>query len=333
MPARISVIIPVFNDVDVLGVSLSSARAQTLDGIEILLVDGGSADGSGALCDRAAQEDARVRVLHLTRHPGDAHTRAAGLGAAAGDYVVWLDAGDVMAPDALQRLMRAVDAGASMAVGNYADGGAARYPKTAPGVISGREALHRLLRRELSQSLSFNLAPRAYYDGVSFSDDKPFADVRASHIVYARAQTVAMVTDAVLFEHRAREKRPAPGTEVAAAIAYCDAYLLREKVIETRWPECAAIFVRANHAPLLLRLRTAIACTPRCRFAENRVAIREISAYFRARESMALGDHPGRLRRAEYRLLTRGTRAGFILARALGATRRCGTYLENGAAD
>ena len=152
MPARISVIIPVFNDVDVLGVSLSSARAQTLDGIEILLVDSGSADGSGALCDRAAQEDARVRVLHLTRHPGDAHTRAAGLGAAAGDYVVWLDAGDVMAPDALQRLMRAVDAGASMAVGNYADGGAARYPKTAPAVISGREALHRLLRRELSQS-------------------------------------------------------------------------------------------------------------------------------------------------------------------------------------
>ena len=90
---KISVVIPVYNVENYLEACVRSVQAQTWQDIEMVLVDDGATDGSGALCDALAAQDARIRVLHQPNQ-GLAMARNNGLAAATGDYVGFLDSDD-----------------------------------------------------------------------------------------------------------------------------------------------------------------------------------------------------------------------------------------------
>ena len=62
--SRVSVVVPVYNVEKYLKRCVDSIRSQTLEDMEIILVDDGTPDNSGALCDAWAKEDARIRVIH-----------------------------------------------------------------------------------------------------------------------------------------------------------------------------------------------------------------------------------------------------------------------------
>lgn len=79
---EISMIVPVYNVEQYLPAALDSLRAQTCPDWEAILVDDGSPDGCGALCDAAARQDARFRVIHQ-KNAGVGAARNAGLAAAA----------------------------------------------------------------------------------------------------------------------------------------------------------------------------------------------------------------------------------------------------------
>lgn len=114
---KISVIIPVYNAGAYLEECLDSVLHQTYGNLEILLIDDGSTDGSGALCDAYAARDGRVRVFHQENR-GQSAARNAGLGAMTGELIAFVDADDVAAPDMLQNLLGALDTGADFAVCN-----------------------------------------------------------------------------------------------------------------------------------------------------------------------------------------------------------------------
>lgn len=104
MSALISVIVPVYNAGVYLRPCLDSLAAQSYQNLEILLIDDGSTDGSGPVCDEFAGRDHRVRVIHQ-KNAGVSAARNAGLEAAVGEYGCFLDADDVLPPDSLQRLL------------------------------------------------------------------------------------------------------------------------------------------------------------------------------------------------------------------------------------
>lgn len=79
----ISVTVPVYNTIEYLDKCVQSLVNQTLKNIEIILVDDGSTDGSGELCDRWARLDSRIKVIHQA-NSGSALARQAGLNAARG---------------------------------------------------------------------------------------------------------------------------------------------------------------------------------------------------------------------------------------------------------
>ena len=89
-----SIIIPVFNAEEYLKQCVESVLAQTCGYYELILVDDGSEDGSGELCDQYASGDRRIRVLHQ-KNSGRTLARNAGLRAAQGEYVVFFDSDEL----------------------------------------------------------------------------------------------------------------------------------------------------------------------------------------------------------------------------------------------
>lgn len=92
---RVSVITPVWNAAGTLADAVRSVQAQTLPDWEMLLIDDGSQDGSRDLAGRLAAEDPRLRVLGWMENRGAAAARNAGIAAARGRYVAFLDADDL----------------------------------------------------------------------------------------------------------------------------------------------------------------------------------------------------------------------------------------------
>jgi len=90
---RISVIVPVYNAAQFLRTCIDSVLAQTFEDFELLLVDDGSSDESGTLCDEYAESDDRIRIHHQP-NSGVSAARNHGLATARGEYVTFVDADD-----------------------------------------------------------------------------------------------------------------------------------------------------------------------------------------------------------------------------------------------
>lgn len=102
----ISVIIPVYNDVAYLREALDSVIRQTYENLQIILVDDGSKDGSGAVCDEY-KADPRVTVFHQT-HRNVSYARNAGLELVTGEYTAFLDSDDAYDPSFMLTMLEAM---------------------------------------------------------------------------------------------------------------------------------------------------------------------------------------------------------------------------------
>lgn len=100
----ITVIIPVYNIEGYLRVCLDSVCGQTYKNLEILLIDDGSTDGTGHICDGYAANDSRVRVIHKS-NAGQSAARNLGLDQARGEYIAFIDGDDWVTEDYLNRLL------------------------------------------------------------------------------------------------------------------------------------------------------------------------------------------------------------------------------------
>ena len=100
-----SIVIPVYNVAPYLRECLDSVRAQTFADWECICVDDGSTDGSGDILDEYASKDSRFRVIHQ-KNAGVSAARNKGLDEAQGEWVVFLDGDDVLAPTSLECIAR-----------------------------------------------------------------------------------------------------------------------------------------------------------------------------------------------------------------------------------
>lgn len=101
--AAISVVIPVYNVKPYLCECLDSVVNQTFTDLEIIIVDDGSTDGSGKICDEYAKKDSRIQVIHK-ENGGLGNARNVGMDAANGKYIVFLDSDDYWDLSAMERL-------------------------------------------------------------------------------------------------------------------------------------------------------------------------------------------------------------------------------------
>ena len=175
--AKISVIVPVYNVEAYLERCVNSLLSQTYTNTEILLIDDGSTDGSGRLCDSLMETDSRIRVIHQ-KNMGLSGARNTGLDNATGEYVFFCDSDDYLHENALRhmhdKLMsdRAdiVACGFSHVWDDYQDRGreeAVTCPK--PGVWDGKHAVAEMLRSNSICTVAWNkLYKRELFSDVRF---------------------------------------------------------------------------------------------------------------------------------------------------------------------
>ena len=113
---EISVIVPVYKAEAYLHACIDSILSQTFSGFELILVDDGSPDGCGAICDDYAARDSRVRVIHQ-ENQGQAAARNHAFSIAKGEWVCFVDSDDAVHPQMLERLgQAAAESGAAMSM-------------------------------------------------------------------------------------------------------------------------------------------------------------------------------------------------------------------------
>lgn len=110
MVPKLSIIVPVYNVEKYLNACVESILAQTFEGFELILVDDGSPDASGSMCDEWARRDVRIRVVHK-QNGGVAAARNAGMKIATGTYITFVDADDMVYPDTYDKALQKADAG------------------------------------------------------------------------------------------------------------------------------------------------------------------------------------------------------------------------------
>lgn len=113
----ISVIVPVYNTEKYLDRCIQSILAQTYTDFELLLVDDGSTDSSGAICDKYAEQDSRIRVFHKA-NGGASSARNMGLDNAIGEWVCFVDSDDSLTCDAVEILCANCNNGADIVIAN-----------------------------------------------------------------------------------------------------------------------------------------------------------------------------------------------------------------------
>lgn len=131
---KVSVIVPVYNAEKYLRECVDSILGQTLADLELILVDDGSTDSSPAICDRYAEQDARVQVIHKPNGRA-ASARNAGLRAASGEYVAFVDSDDWISPEMYKKML---ETGADVTLCDYARfQGEKEFAFTQPNAAAG----------------------------------------------------------------------------------------------------------------------------------------------------------------------------------------------------
>lgn len=131
---KVSVIVPVYNAEKYLHECVNSILNQTLSDLELILVDDGSTDSSPVLCDQYATQDARVKVIHKANGRA-ASARNAGLRAATGEYVAFVDSDDWISSDMYEKMLQT---GADVTLCDYVRFQDEReFPFTQKSVVAG----------------------------------------------------------------------------------------------------------------------------------------------------------------------------------------------------
>ena len=179
----VSVIVPVYKVEPYIHQCVDSILGQTYQNLEIILVDDGSPDNCGAICDEYAAKDARVRVIHK-QNGGLSDARNAGMEICTGDYLAFVDSDDWIEPetyDCMMRLMQEKELDiVYCTVREVIDGEKAgiRYSYYLDGtVVSAKEIQKRVLKNEIAAAVWFRLCKRECFDGVRFPVGRTYEDI------------------------------------------------------------------------------------------------------------------------------------------------------------
>ena len=242
----ISVIVPVYNVEAYLDRCIGSIVDQTYKNLEIILVDDGSPDNCGAMCDAWAAKDSRIKVIHK-ENGGLSDARNAGMAAATGEYIGFVDSDDYIAPEMYRFLYERIIADGSdiAACGvemRYEDGSPSRPLTRAGSCVLDREAAMEAVIREswLKQPVWYKLYKAELIQDIPFPFGKCHEDVFWTYQAVARAEKVS-VFDTPCYFYLQRSGSIMGGGYSLKRLDSLDAKLQRLEYLKKEYPELAVV--------------------------------------------------------------------------------------------
>lgn len=238
----ISVIMPVYNVAAYLPQCIESVLDQDYPYLEVILIDDGSKDESGAICDRYAAQDNRIRVIHQ-RNSGAAAAKNAGLRAATGEYLSFVDSDDFLEPNVYGYMLDVLrSSGADAAHFSFRDVYRNRTEDhiTHKGrtIVTGRDYLVRFTK-DWSCALLWNkLYKRSLYEGVFFEEGHKIDDEYFTYQGFLRDCRI-VCDERIIYNYRRRASGVMASPEAAEQrILDClDAIVKRREKVIPVFPE------------------------------------------------------------------------------------------------
>lgn len=202
----ISIIIPVYKVEPYLRQCVDSVLRQTYRDIEILLIDDGSPDRCGEICDEYAEKDVRVRVFH-TENRGLSAARNLGLKESSGDYIGFVDSDDWIEPDMYEVLLRRIEeTGADVSVCGLWHEFIKSNTKSSciEAVYDSNEAIYMLICGDFKDLVMNKLWVRKLAVQFQFPEGRVYEDIFTVYKVLQKTQKVAMVNKP-LYHYRQRK--------------------------------------------------------------------------------------------------------------------------------
>lgn len=208
----ISVIVPVYNVMNYLKQCLDSIIQQTYTNLEIILVDDGSTDQSGSICDSYKEKDSRITVIHK-KNGGLSDARNAGLNISKGDYISFVDSDDYLSPYFYEVLIGvaekkncdivALKGGTSFWDGEEAPILAKNNEMFSAYYSNSHDVLERMLYQEIATGAPFKLYKKEVFDNIRFPVGYLYEDVATTYKPFFNAKECAIV-EADIYAYRKR---------------------------------------------------------------------------------------------------------------------------------
>ncbi len=280
----ISIIVPVYKVEPYLRQCLDSIVNQTYKNLEILLIDDGSPDRCGKICDEYGETDDRIHVFH-TENGGVSAARNFGLEKSTGQYIGFVDSDDWIEPDMFEVLlkkMKETDAEiAGCGLIRERSSGSTKY-ELEEEVIPSDDAVKRLVAGKIRYEVWNKLCVRDMFRGVSFPSGDVYEDVTTTTRLLHNAQSVAF-SSRLLYHYRIRENSISRTNSVRFLLDYWDAYYNQieelSRIGAENWAESVQRVIRKNTAAAAAKVWRDGYPAVRKEWVQNREKIREISSY------------------------------------------------------
>lgn len=236
----ISVIVPVYKVEDYLDKCISSITGQTYSNLEIILVNDGSPDRSGSICDEWAAKDSRIRVIHQANAGGGA-ARNAALDASQGELIAFVDSDDYIAPDMFEHLYGLLEQGAEIAECGHIDvfDDQAVFPRTNTDTRTYpvMEAMAEHIRDHIFRQLIWNKLYRCEVVGdIRFPVDKKIDDEFFTYQVLGNAKTLIR-SEKVCYAYRQQASSVMHSMDTRQRLQAVEAKQQRHDYVAKRFPD------------------------------------------------------------------------------------------------
>lgn len=201
---KISVIVPVFKVEQYLPECLDSISNQTYQDFELILVDDGSPDSCGAMCDDYARNHQNTKVIHQ-KNAGLSEARNHGVKAASGEYVTFIDSDDVVSPDYLEYLMMLNEKyGTDVSIGNVQKFWDDKLTKTIPLAENDRkvpvsQALTEICYGKISIYACGKLYRRELVEKYPYPAGKLYEDTATTHKIIGEVDEISHGTRVIYY--------------------------------------------------------------------------------------------------------------------------------------
>ena len=238
----ISVIVPVYNVARYLPQCLDSILSQDHRALEVIVIDDGSTDGSGVICDEYAHRDSRVRIIHQ-KNGGAAAAKNAGLRLATGEFLSFVDSDDFLEPDVLGYMLGILKSHkADAAQFNFRDVYKSHTEDQVlwqgQGVMDSKEYLLRFPKDWTCALLWNKLYRRAIFDGVFFEEGHKIDDEYFTYQGFLQERRIVW-DERIVYNYRKRASSVMASQEAAERrlLDCLDAIGKRRETVSRAYPE------------------------------------------------------------------------------------------------